>query len=331
MSLYQPIQISPSSEFFIALCQRHGHSYIALGVKEGNNAQLLMACGKGNLAKGRSSLCEVIFGVSQAAVMHEVFMFNHWEKVVLYKAYTITYQHYLEFLHYLKLLSLSQKEKWSDHPDTLLKGYFPNPNNQSLLEWGSIVDIPTSPEATSTPDFDTYKRLGLFNTCRHSAIRLTKNASHRSELGRGVSSLFFKALPLLAVFAKGQLKQESCSSFYILPLPPTAFKNLSAEQLKIISQLYKRLDTIILSAQNNPVTMEKFNKIKGLYCVLAKNSTLKLFDVLNVIEIWGKENHALIVKHRESHWISFHTATQTMFSNFHKQFAALGQHPELNK
>ena len=123
---------------------------------------------------------------------------------------------------------------------------------------------------------------------------------------------------------------ESTPYFYILPLPPTAFVDMLPAQLRIISQLYRRLDKIVLSAQDNPDTIEKFSKLKNLYNDLTRDNHVSLDELMNGIEQWEVANKKLISTHRESHWISFQTATEKMFSNLHKEFQKLRDNPPAN-
>ena len=318
------IHISSNSEFFIALCKKGLHSYITLGVRNEDKIEVLAAFGK--MGGDDASCCAALFWDTSAEIYNEDFMIssiNSKKKQVSYKAYSLKYQHYLHFLHYLKLLSLSQKRTNDDR----LFAYCPDKINPFQFDWGCIETFEAPNPLSNTVDFYEHGRLGvLSNSCRHSAIRLTKQATQRTDLGLGISPWFFKNPPLTGVFSNGKLDQIS-PYFYILPFPPTSFDPISSSKLKIISRLYRRLDEIILSEQTNPMTIEKFEKIKGLYNRLTGDSQLSIFDIMKGIEAWEVENKALISTHRKYHWISFQTATQKMFAHFHKEFAAL-RNPE---
>ena len=312
------ITIAAQSEFFIALCKVDAHSYITVGVKNADDIHVLTALGK--TCSDAGSECGVPFWDTVAVVKNEKFMFNKnlQKKTVAYKAYAISYQHYLEFLHYLRLLSLSQK---STHIASL-NAFCPDPKHPFKLEWKAVEAFEAHETTYYATDLSNHRRLGLFNTCRHSAIGLTKQATQCTNLGSGVSTLFFKDLPLRGVFSDGRLAQTS-PHFYILPLPPASFESISPHKLKIITQLYRRLDDIILSEQKHPITIQKFDKIKQLYNNLTRDSQLSMFDMMKGIEAWEVDNKALISTHRKHHWITFQTATQKMLSNLHHEFAAL--------
>ncbi len=317
----EPIQLSPQSEIFIAVCKYYGHSYVTLGVKTGDKTEVLAAVGK--LGKQDSAtLCGLICNGVDAIVQNESFMFGpHTQRTVAYKAYMLSYQQYLEFLHYLKLLSLSQKSL-SDSSTHSLKAYCPTPERKELLTWQSL-DTYDSKEPTGTyVDLYEYSKLSLSNTCRHSAIRMVQQASKCAELSSSISSFFFTDLPSNADFLKGQVA-KSTPYFYILPLPPSSFRDMPWQKQSILETLYQRLDDMCLSEQMNPVTFQKFSKLKALYLQLTSKEKASVFDVLEGIETWEKENKALISTHRKDHWISFQTATEKMFAYFHQEFKHL--------
>ncbi len=312
--MYDPIQLSPYGEFFIALCQINEHSYITFGMRTGDKVEVLASFGKvfDESALGLS----FVFWNTAAYVRNESFMFaENREREVKYKAYAITYHHYLAFLHHIKRLSLQHNSG--------LRAYCPDPDQPSRLVWKLVANVKTNAKNTDSMDLNEYGRVGLINnTCRHSAIHLTKQAAHRTDLGKGISSLFFSTPPLAADFLAGKVK-KSTPYFYILPLPPQAFPGLTPAKHKIINQLYRRLDEIVLCAQKNPITIQKFHKIKELYNELTRNSKASIFDIMKGIEAWEHDNKDLISKHRKSHWFSFQTATEKMFVNFHHEFAVL--------
>ena len=322
---YQPLHVSEHSEFFIALCTQGLHSYVTLGVRNGDETKVLAAVGK--VASHDASICGFYFDSTEAFVKNERFMFSTDKQYeVAYKAYAINYQHYLEFLHYLKQLSLSQfNAKKVTFP---LLAYCPSPADPSLLEWGPINHFDTSTLDAHAVNLEQHANIGLFgNTCRHSAVDITKEATKRKDLGKAVSSLFFQKPPLQAVFSAGSVKKAT-PYFYILPLPPTAFESIAPNTLRIINQLYQRLDEIVLSQQKHPLTIRKFSQLKDLYNNLTRDSKASIIDVMTGIETWEQVNSTLIATHRKSHWISFQTATQKMFANFHREFEALRANPE---
>lgn len=322
---FDPIHVSPNSEFFIALCQYGAHSYVTLGVKMGDKTEVLAAVGK--VAGYDSSACGFFFDSTDAFIKNERFLFDKdKEYEVAYKAYALTYQHYLQFLHYLQVLSLSQTN--AKIVSFSLMAYAPTTENPAVLQWGSIEDFDASALPPSAVDLDQHAYIGLWgNTCRHSAVQLTKDAIKCSDLGNAVSSAFFQSPPLHAVFSKGKV-EKTTPYFYVLPLPPTAFDAMLPRKFKIINQLYRRLDEIVLSEQNNPITIQKFNQLKDLYNHLTRDSKTSIIDVMNGVEQWEEAHRSLISTHRKTHWFSFQTATQKMFVDFHKEFAALRVSPE---
>ena len=318
--MHRPIKISSESEFFVAICTYNLHSYVTLGVKNGEKTEVLAAVGK--VAGLDPSACAFLFWNTEGFVHNERFMFGHKkDNEVAYKAYAINYKHYIEFLDYIKQLSIAQKN--AKNLQFSLSAYCPDLSDPSLLIWQSVEKFSTPQPMPCATDLETHGRIGAFgNSCRHSAIRLTHQATKRADLGAAASTLFFRSPPLTAVFSGG-IVQKITPYFYILPLPPTLFEAMEPKKLTILTRLYRRLDEIVLSEQNNPVTIEKFQKIKDLYTHLTRDSQLSIMDVISGIETWEIEHQALISTHRKSHWISFQTSTQKMFSNLHEDFDAI--------
>ena len=320
---HKPICIDSRSEFFVALCKRGVHSYVTLGVTLGDKTEVLAAVGK--VAHYDAWMCSFLLWDTEAFVKNERFMFGG-VRGVLYKAYAINYQHYLEFLRYLQQLSLAQLR--TKKVSFSLMAYCPSPERPTWLEWKAVDHFEKQEQIVCPPNMDRHGRIGfLANNCRHSAIRLTQQASERIDLGRGVSSFFFNKPPLQAVFSDGKVK--SATPFYILPLPPNAFGQMSPQILRVITQLYQRLDELVLIEQNNLLTIQKFQQLKSLYTDLTRDCKTSIMDMMRGIEAWEKANDSLISAHRKPHWISFQTATQKMFANFHQEFTELRADPEM--
>lgn len=320
-TLLQPISISSESEFFIAVCTYKVHSYITLGVKNKEEVNVLASIGK--KAHQNTSPCHFIFGNADASLNTEPFMFGTKKNnEVSYKAFSISYKHYIEFIAYLKNVARSQRQV---NQVKSLHAYLPESNNPSRLLWSYIENFSSNESTLSDEDRAYYSHINVINnSCRHGAIRLAQHASHRKDLGESASTCFFKSLPLTAIFCGGTVTKAT-PYFYILPMPPTAFEGIDSKKAGILNQLYKRLDEIVLSEQQNPVTIQKFQKIKQLYIDLTQDDELPLLSVINGIETWERENQALIATHRKSHWFSFQTATQKMFAQLHDDFTSFRQ------
>jgi hypothetical protein len=226
-----------------------------------------------------------------------------------YKAYSISYDQYLEFLDYLKNISRAQSKKSYSR----LEAYCPTNETESeiTLKW---MFLENHSDRVDEKNIDhNHERIGKSNNCRHSAIGMVKRATGLKDLGKGISSLFCWGAPLNTKSLSGKLGADG-SYIYILPLPPTSFTGISKQKLDIITKLYNRLDELILCKQDNKLTIEKFEKIKSLYESITANEESILSEIFAEINSWVTDNKALISTHRRQHWISFQTATEKMFN-----------------
>ncbi|MDP1604041.1 MAG: hypothetical protein Q8M03_12340 [Legionella sp.] len=230
-----------------------------------------------------------------------------------YKAYTITYAQYLKFMDYLRNISKNQDSK--TYPR--LEAYYPSiyRGNQVTLEWMLLSAQGEIPDKNSIDH--EHERISKSNNCRHSAIKMTKRATGLNDLGRGISSLFTRDAPLKAKSVGGKMGAGD-SYIYILPLPPNCYQHISQKKRDIITKLYNRLDGLIVKKQESKVTIAKFKEIKNLYNSITANEEASLEDIFAEINEWVTNNKELIRTHRESHWISFQTATEKMFNQLLK-------------
>lgn len=112
-----------------------------------------------------------------------------------------------------------------------------------------------------------YEKTQFFNksnTCRHTAVDLL-NTTRGSKKTYNVSSQFFCRLPVKTILAGGVPSDNI--PFYIIPLPPTAFPNVTQDpaSAKILAKLYRRMEEIITLEPHAKSTEIKFNKLKAFY------------------------------------------------------------------
>lgn len=315
--MYPDITIEKNSQFFVALCKDTDspHSFITLGVIKNNQHLLLGAYGKilhkKHITNRRFMACQLFFGQQlPSLIINEKLIYdgmNSNAKTFSYKAYSINYTHYLEFLQYLTHLSHAQSDDYE------LKAYCPQSkvDGSVTLQWRTLEKEVNQMESRPT-DFREHEHLNITNTCRHSAISMTKKISHLDDLGEGVSSLYLKSPPLQTSTYNGVMAPNN-EYIYILPLPPQSFGGLSKETVTIISKLYQRLDHLLTTERDNSeLTAQKFKEIKSLYESLTAGHLASLSAVFNEINEWATKNKTLIASHRKWHWISFRTATQKM-------------------
>ncbi|KTC64921.1 Uncharacterised protein (plasmid) [Legionella adelaidensis] len=316
------ISIGKSPNFFIALCGYKGHSFLSLGVKVDNRVHFLGSFGKKAWAFDSCKPWQILFGLS-SWIEDETFIFEKAHEIQ-YKAFTISFAQYVEFLNYLKVLEEKQNdEKVKQGHNLSWRDYFYAflPSGNGGLRWARLSEqrSDNDKESEVAEDLPSYSTLHLGNTCRHSSIKLANKVGHHS-FGKGLSTFFLKPPPLKAKNNQGLVTE---GYFYILPLPPGAF-GLSGKEKTIAERLYSRLDEICMSQQDNPLTIEKFKKLKELYEQVTENAELGLFELIKCIFEWEKQNASLIASHRKHHWFTFSTATERMFANFHKEFQSLG-------
>lgn len=316
--MYPDITINKDSKFFVAMCKDNDtvHSFISLGVEIDNKQILLGSFGK--VVSRKASKCCFIFGETDGRINNERLFFTKKDERIYskmtYKAYSLTWQNYLEFLHYMRLISLSQKT-------SPLTAYCPinTTDNEMTLGWQSVEKLPVDNNPPVSPEnINEYQRIGLSNTCRHSAISLTKRAGRLEELGQGIFSSFAMSPPLKTTVLGGVLGVKG-EHIYILPLPPASFSKISDKKAGILKKLYQRLDEILLNEQENQCTIDKFEKIKSLYESITAKEMSSLSEVMNEITSWVDVNKKLISTHRKPHWISFSTATEKMFEKILKE------------
>ena len=311
--MYPPITLNKNSQFFVAMCKDANsvHSFISLGVEINNKQVLLGSFGK--VISRDSSTCCFLFGETSGRIINErIFFTQKNEKIrsnMTYKAWSLSLQQYMEFLAYMREISMSQKSR------SPLDAYCPvsETDTEVTLEWQSVENKNLIEPVSDEPeDLDEYKHIGLINTCRHSAIKLTQKASQLTDLGQGISSIFTLSAPLTTQVTGGIMGTRG-EHIYILPLPPRSFPGLCEKKMAIIKKLYERLDTILLVEQNKKSTINKFEKIKSLYDSITSKEQASMSEVFNEISCWVDSNKQLISTHRKSHWISFPTATEKMF------------------
>ncbi|CDZ79015.1 hypothetical protein BN59_03330 [Legionella massiliensis] len=338
---FAEITVDKNSEFFIAICKLGVHSYVAAGVKERSGQhRFLGSFGKvGNPEKGGActaskAICSTLFSETDAFITNER-VINYKEgdserrpawRTVRYKAYGITYRHYLQFLAHMAALSHEQEKALENSrlPSSWykLKAYTPIEEDETTVgfKWGPLSIEDYEQELDVCPN--EFHLAAFGNTCRHSAIRLVEAARQTAGLGEGVSTTFFRELPLEADFGRGVVGVDH--HFYILPLPPTSYPEIGDEKQAILVELYDRLDSMMLIAQDDPNSIEKFEELKKLYQETAGKVPDSIHDVIISIKEWESDHKDLIDTHRAWHFFSS-TATRKMFNRLDEQFAQIRQ------
>ncbi len=129
-------------------------------------------------------------------------------------------------------------------------------------------------------------------------------------------------------------------SFYILPLPPTAFEpsklasaidnTLFRKKRTLLNTLFHRMEKLITLEPDNPATLKKFDDLKALYNQIAGTCHLSSQALLKAIQDW-RQQHPEIKQLRKTYWfdslLNFfgqrrHSATEKMFDTVEKMLGA---------
>lgn len=309
------LTVAKDSHFFIALCQYKTHSFVNAGIILNKEARLLASFGKVSAIEPTCAyFIKTLFSQTKAHIRNEPLIGNGNIDAtpVTYKAYEISYRQYVEFLLYMKQIAKNQQSP-------SLTAYCPSPDKAAItLVWQSLDCLE---DAENLNNNDQHQHLNLItNSCRHSALTLLRQGTGLKHPGRGVSSFFFKQLPLTTTLETDAMGLDD--SLYLLPLPPEAYAVPDSPLHNILQPLYLRLDNLTVSHQANPLTRQKFSAIKALYQSLTQSQPTSMALLLERLTAWVKNNQTLIGSHRQSHWISFPTATEKVFDALLKDVAA---------
>ncbi|MFC3907974.1 hypothetical protein ACFORL_02615 [Legionella dresdenensis] len=321
--LTQSITIEKGSRFFIAACKKNNapHSFICLGIE--NKGEILSSIGKYIDGDKLFSSCVsddnpagktikkflfslfapcVFMRTQPAHLSNEAihFRYPHDKDVIAvsYKAFSLTYFQYVDFLYYLKALN------------PRLRAFIPvrERGNSVLASWRSLSVLPERRSNNQTEPADSCKTLGLDNTCRHTSINLIQKARGTSNTGHGVSTSFLKSYTLQANIANGKFDR-----LFILPLPPETFKSLSVPRLKVIEKLYNCMEAILANPYARTLSHKKLLMLRRLYENITSNEEQTLDEFFGRISASFNQNKKLIQAHRGFHFPGAATDTEKMF------------------
>ncbi len=282
-----------TDNFFIALCMQNSHSFLMFGIYDQNRVtHLLCRVGKvfdlepitGCLKKS-AQLGRVLFSNSKAKLNDEgISRQKKGQHPISYQAYDTTYQHYLEFIHLLESLQtedngfICYKPSIDEDDD----------NNEVLLNLTHEKIFNTESELGNLKQ--EVNRLGLRNTCRHTAIKLVEEIQHVPH-STMVSSVFFKNLPYTTELDYG--KPSSDIPFYVLPISPIAYSPLGVIKQRVLTKLYSRMESLLLIDPYSVETQIKFHHLKELYAdIIGPKREVSLNELLINIKEW-KSDHQI--------------------------------------
>lgn len=312
------IVATKKSEFFITIAKKGIHSFVMLGIWVDGKPEILAKVGKGNVIdKDFGTSCSnkfTLFGKivgshSDASLMDEGR--DTSDSDISYQAYSITYEHYLEFLAITRDIHRDQLEYYKKrkvpnvpvkkltYPERGvfwlrqgIKCYIPEeePSGQITLRYQKVDTFDKAStfnnERTRQGIIDGAREINTSNTCRTTACDIL---NYTLQYSPNVPSLFVTGLDYKIKLIKGQLPQNG---FYILPPPPNCFK-VNPTQMEVLNELYKKIEDLPKNHPNLDATRKKFNELKRLYQEIAGEPQLSLNQLLKKITDHRAANNSL--------------------------------------
>ncbi|WP_419420342.1 hypothetical protein ACNVED_03315 [Legionella sp. D16C41] len=339
-------------EYFLAMAKKGFHSFLMLGVIENNTPQLLARVGKINdIDPDSKNIYKTLFKnlyTKNLARLVDEGLARHITQIdsIAYQAYSINYEQMQEFLELIAYLEKKQLEnkgvrdalhrmssagiKLNSQP---IRAYVPikeqlnNGNNikvvfrhQALNDWHPIINSVSIKTLESRDKIaKEIGEININNTCRHSAINMLEAIL---AFKTNISTQFF--IPLnYKTKLRGGLPDKT--SFYVLPLPPTIYKDLNPYQLKALKKLYKRLEEIPKTHYSDLKTRKKFAAVKELYKTIAGQTTLSAIELLQEVIDFETSKEDQLFQQRSNRFISFFTPTPATKKVFQKIKCDLSQ------
>ena len=310
------ITLPRDSEFFIAIISQGLHCSIVLGANTKEGATVFLRSGKGVDAVAQTfsgKLCELWHFLTSSVktkMLHESYFNEEHERDIRYSAHAITYTQLEKTLQYISNIGASQNE-----PDKFQCYQIENEQDGNVvLKYGPVAN----PDSRLLDEDPTAKNTLFFNyknTCRHTAIDLLDKTHHTVADQAHLSKQFYSALPLATSFRYG--KPDPTRPFLILPAPPNAY---DASRTKILSPLYKQLNSLLKDASKQEKTKVKFDKLKELYIECAQRpKEIPIIGLLAFIDKWREDNNQYMGLTRKRYFfdrlISRQSRTQKILSS----------------
>ncbi len=303
-------------KIFISVAKLAGvHSFLMCGVYEENDSgtkavKLLCRVGK-QFARGNSvcgnfkALFNLLFSSTKSNVYDEGV---YWRgetgasesQTITYHAYDITFEQYLEFIYLLQQLEVQSNTDKSRY-------FYYKPEAMTSEDDKKIrlrLTEKKLPDAKNIKNIEQIKssvsNISLNNTCRHSAIKLVEHAKG-SPVSARVSPHFFNNLTCSSVLHKAALSSEI--PFYVLPAPPVAVVNKSAQELLVLKALYKRMEDLLVLAPVASETQVKFKLLKEFYLkTLGLQKECSVIELLGNLQEWKNTHHTELSTLRKTYF-----------------------------
>jgi hypothetical protein len=321
--------VSTKNDFYIAIAKQGIHSFIMLGVTLDDGSHRLIArVGKtDNLDPDFGNPLKMALKEAQSIALTRLASegisrpLNREQPIIHYQAYAINFQQAqqcLELLHEIERTQLENdalnaalnKLKHEEHKRIFC--YIPTAEGDKItFKYKKLEDAFKESPRSSSPKVAEIamgaQQLNLSNTCRTTALSILEEIlGFKTQ----VSTSFLVAPRYRTTLVAGQPHEQT---FYILPLPPTAYPDVNKRQVAILTKLYQRLEAIPLAQGSDLKTKNKFEQLKKLYVKIAGENTLDAGTLLTKI----KEHEAIASVHlyarRSSNWFTrfFNVPTTT--------------------
>lgn len=297
-----------TDHFFIAISKLAQHSFLMLGTYDQNKVVHLL-CRVGKVYDGGSNLSclaelkeqlDLVFFNKQSRLKDEGLSRSAEGKLpISYQAYDISFEQYLEFIQILEDLQIRSQQK-------KFKCYKPKQEVGTQVTMKLTSDLYSVPKVNSESVNKAVDQLNINNTCRHTAIKLVEQIQG-IPVSSLVSSQFFINLPYQTTLDYG--KPSVNTPFYVLPIPPAAFCDLSSEKKRVAERLYRQMERMLLIEPNSEQTQNKFNCLKRFYTtLLGQQKHSGLDELLENIINWKQSNELTLSVLRKTYiWDSFFT------------------------
>ena len=260
-----------NDRFFISICKKGIHSFVALGVMQ-NDAPIV-------LARVGGGLCYKIIQ-SEGGL--------YFPDSISYAAYSISYDQYLQFIDLLKLSSKKHDINYSCYLPAVCEDRVVTLKRERITPQS---EEPISVDRTKKEKITNASHITPFNTCRHTAIDFLEYTQDTNEATQHVSRFFFYDLLLKNHFHRDRAPDHP---FYILPAPPGAH-HVGPETKVILTKLYSRMHELLTKDPYGENTRAKFHALEKFYKQQAGSPTDDLEVMLTSIRTW-KEEYLVVIK-----------------------------------
>lgn len=350
----EDFECSKNDEFFISIAKQGTHSFMMLGVVKDGSPKLIARVGKTNdIDPDRDQQLKLFrkeLGDGTLARLADERISRERERNVAinYQAYAINYEQVKEFL---ALIAEVEKKQLNNKAisdgiisvygrngieDVSIKCYVPVDERKDdnkvifqfkiLKEYEFLTVAECSVKQASelaVGDAKSSKKVSeivvgaqkiqISNNCRTTALNMVE-----AILGfaTDISKYFFVAPKYQTRLNAGQPDKDT---FYILPSPPTVFKDhLTNKQFHILIKLYNRMEEIPKSKLDDPKTRAKFDALKATYKDIAGENNLSANALLEKITKHERTNKNALFDKRSpgffSNLFSLSSSTERMFT-----------------